>query len=141
MDGQRKKWLGLGYLGDRSVLCNLGQFLGSSLWSYAPNRIQQYFKKDCIVAMSSYQFKQYFMNQLIVFDIASNSLIGGSPYETLSTRIGRIIIRHGMEVFRERHPALSVVQKFLNWLEPRHCQIEAIKAQNRKPGHRQIWGE
>ncbi|MDH5524439.1 MAG: hypothetical protein OEY01_10675 [Desulfobulbaceae bacterium] len=84
---------------------------------------------------------QYLLNQLIAFDCAVNAVCGGSPYSTLSARIGFILEAHGRDDFQRSHPILWLIERFLNWLDPGHCCKEAKQMVNRDPKHRQVWGE
>lgn len=55
--------------------------------------------------------KRYVLNVLIVIDVAFNVILGGDPYETISSRAGK----------SDRKWA-CVLCKFLNWLQPGHCK-------------------
>ena len=66
--------------------------------------------------------KRYAYNILISLDQFGNTLAGGSPDETISSRIGK-------------NPRVSFLSKglykFLNWLQPNHCE-KAIEADEGK---------
>ncbi len=59
--------------------------------------------------------KRYLLNLLIVLDVAFNVILGGDPYETISSRAGK----------SDRKWA-CVLCKFLNWLQPGHCKDSVI---------------
>jgi len=67
------------------------------------------------------QPKQYFWNILISMDQFVNTLFGGNPDETMSSRMGRNIVRGDNGKLNWR----VTLCKFLSWLDPRdgnHCK-------------------
>lgn len=59
--------------------------------------------------------KQYFWNLLISIDQLLNTLLGGDPDETLSSRMGKKVARRECVVCR-------VICRFLDLIQPGHCQ-------------------
>jgi len=65
--------------------------------------------------------KQYFWNIIISLDQLVNTFCGGNPDETMSSRMGRNIVRGDNGKFNWR----VTVCKLLSWLDPRkgnHCE-------------------
>ena len=60
--------------------------------------------------------KKYFWNILISIDQLANTLCGGDPDETISSRIGKRI-RNGKPNFITR-----ALGSFLNWIDRNHCE-------------------
>ena len=68
--------------------------------------------------------KRYIFNLLISLDQFVNTLIGGAPDETLSSRFGRT---------RETNPFSGMVCKVLDSLDPHHCR-DSIEDEHPKHG-------
>lgn len=66
------------------------------------------------------------MNILIGFDQWVNTWIGGSPDETISSRLGKLKRAHGGSIPFKKHPLAMVVDWGLNKLDPGHS-IDAIE--------------
>jgi hypothetical protein len=64
---------------------------------------------------------RYVVNVLISFDQLGNSILGGDPDETISSRIGRIKAKWGGEI-----PRWRVMTRFTAWwldkIDPGHCE-------------------
>jgi hypothetical protein len=56
---------------------------------------------------------KYFRNVLIGIDQLINTITGGSPDETLSSRVYR---------YRDDSKIAWFTWKFLNWIEENHCE-------------------
>lgn len=64
--------------------------------------------------------KRWLLNVLIAADQLGNAILGGAPDETISSRAGR-----GAFLGRRLSGWLC---RFLNWLEPDHCQ-QAVESE------------
>ena len=71
------------------------------------------------------KIKQYFYNVLIGLDQFGNSLWGGSPDETISSRLGRIKTANGGEIPWTR-PWPKIMDWALDKIQKEHC-IKAIE--------------
>lgn len=59
--------------------------------------------------------KRYFWNILISFDQFANTLLGGDPDETISSRAGKYAARG-------RGWIPCQLCKLLHWIDPHHCE-------------------
>lgn len=57
--------------------------------------------------------KQYLLNTLIGLDQFFNTLFGGSPDETISSRVFR---------YKDSNIVAYATYRFLNWIDPNHCE-------------------
>jgi hypothetical protein len=69
---------------------------------------------------------RYLVNLLIAADCATNAALGGSPYETLSSRLGKA---------RQRCRACYWICRMLHLMDPDHCQ-DSIRP---SAGDRALW--
>jgi hypothetical protein len=72
--------------------------------------------------------KQYFWNILISIDQFFNTLFGGYPDETISSRLGKHLVKH------DKCPFCRMLCKFLNLFQKDHCvkSIEYDEGENIK---------
>jgi hypothetical protein len=59
--------------------------------------------------------KQYLWNILVSLDQLVNTLAGGNPDETISSRMGKKLVKH------EKCPFCMFVCKLLNYIQKDHC--------------------
>ena len=69
--------------------------------------------------------KKYLYNIIIWLDQGLNTVLGGCPDETVSSRIGRIKLSEG-GVISWAHPFEKIVDPVLEWIEPGHS-VNAIE--------------
>lgn len=73
---------------------------------------------------------KYLLNILISIDQFGNTLLGGDPDETISSRLGKLKIRHGGTISWYRP-----LSKFVDWgldkIDPNHS-IDAIETDEGK---------
>lgn len=62
--------------------------------------------------------KKYFVNLLIGLDQLGNTIIGGDPDETISSRAGKVITTRA----REEHGLWGWLCRALHLLDPGHCK-------------------
>jgi hypothetical protein len=65
------------------------------------------------------------MNILLSIDQLGNSLLGGDPDETISSRLGRIKLKWGGKIPWSR-PVARLTELVLNRIDKDHC-VEAIE--------------
>lgn len=70
--------------------------------------------------------KQYLLNFLLLLDEAGNTLTGGDPGETISSRAGKAM--------QEGRAWGCILCKFLNWFQKDHC----LKSINPDDGSRAV---
>lgn len=63
--------------------------------------------------MSSSLLLLYCKNVLISIDQFFNTLFGGSPDETISSRVFR---------YKDSNMVAKITYKVLNWIQPNHCE-------------------
>ncbi len=68
---------------------------------------------------------KYFLNILIAIDQLGNAVLGGDPDETISSRLGRLKLRHGGRIPWSR-PLARLIDAMLNKIDPNHT-IDAIE--------------
>jgi len=68
---------------------------------------------------------KYMLNILIGLDQFGNSILGGDPDETISSRLGKLKIRHGGSIPWYR-PLSKIVDWGLDKIDPNHS-IDAIE--------------
>ena len=68
---------------------------------------------------------RYLVNILISLDQFGNSLTGGDPDETISSRVGRIKVKWGGKIPLFR-PITRITDKILDKIDPNHS-IDAIE--------------
>ena len=68
---------------------------------------------------------KYLMNILISVDQLGNAFLGGDPDETISSRLGKLKVRHSGTIPWSR-PISRMVDYMLDWLDPNHS-IDAIE--------------
>ncbi len=68
---------------------------------------------------------KYILNVLIGIDQLGNSLLGGDPDETISSRLGKLKIRHGGKISWYR-PLSKIIDWGLDKIDPNHS-IDAIE--------------
>ena len=71
---------------------------------------------------------QYILNNLYSFDQMVNTLLGGDPDETISSRLGKMMIRREANVFAK------LICWFLDIIDPGHC-VDSIESDE---GKRQV---
>ena len=64
--------------------------------------------------------KKYVFNVLIGFDLFVNTIFGGDPYQTISGRV---------YAYRNGNCIARLVYKFLDWLQPNHCESAYLEAE------------
>lgn len=62
------------------------------------------------------KLKKYFWNVLIGVDQLCNAILGGDPDETMSSRLGKIMIKH------PDNKLAQAVCWFLSKIDPNHCK-------------------
>jgi hypothetical protein len=67
------------------------------------------------------KFGRYVFNNLIALDQACNTISGGDPDETISSRIGKIKENFGGKIPWHR-PVARVLDAGLERIQPGHCQ-------------------
>lgn len=70
--------------------------------------------------------KRYIWNLLISIDQLANTLLGGYPDETISSRMGKSIARN------ENCPVCHLLCKILNFFDKNHCE-KSIEHDEGKP--------
>ena len=70
-------------------------------------------------------FKKWIMNVLISFDQFGNAITGGDPDETISSRLGKLKVKHGGKV-PWSHPLAKVIDWGLDKIDDNHS-IDAIE--------------
>lgn len=68
---------------------------------------------------------KWVLNILISIDQLGNTIFGGDPDETISSRLGKLKIRHGGKIPWHR-PLSKIVDWVLDKIDPQHS-IEAIE--------------
>jgi len=63
--------------------------------------------------------KKYFWNLLISLDQLINTILGGDPDETISSRMGKRIVKRDSRICK-------IICMVLNKIDPNHC-IDAIE--------------
>lgn len=66
-------------------------------------------------------FKAYLWRNLIAIDQLFNTIFNGDPDETISSRLGRHLVKDSLGPFKWRQKLC----KFLSWIDPRpgnHCK-------------------
>lgn len=71
--------------------------------------------------------RQYIMNWLILLDLAANTLLGGDPQETLSSRLGKAANHNNSVAY--------YICRCLSWFDKAHCR----GAKDPHVGRRAIW--
>lgn len=75
--------------------------------------------------------KRYLLNQLVALDIGINSLLGGSPYETISERVWR----------HREHWAAGLSVKLIDSIFKLFGQQDHCKnADEGNEAHYEVWG-
>jgi len=72
--------------------------------------------------------KQYFMNWMILLDLAGNTLFGGDPQETISSRLGKAVYKHD-------NKWAYYACRLLSWFDKQHC----LGAIDKHAGDKAIW--
>jgi len=67
----------------------------------------------------------YFVNVLIGFDQLLNAIFGGYPDETISSRIGKHVVKNDSRV-------CNILSNLLNLVDKNHC-IDAIEKDEGEP--------
>lgn len=70
-------------------------------------------------------WKKYLLNFLISLDQLGNTILGGDPDETISSRLGRIKLDHGGKIPWD-HPLARVTDSLLDDIDKNHS-IDAIE--------------
>jgi hypothetical protein len=68
---------------------------------------------------------KYIGNVAVSIDQLGNTLLGGAPDETISSRIGKIKVHYGGRIPWKR-PIARIVDKALDKIDPNHC-IDSIE--------------
>jgi len=69
--------------------------------------------------------KQYIINVLLGIDQLGNAILGGDPDETISSRLGKLKVRHSGTIPWYR-PVSGLVDYLLDKIDPNHS-IDAIE--------------
>ena len=69
--------------------------------------------------------KKYFINILLGIDQLGNTILGGDPDETISSRLGKIKVKHGGRIPWYR-PLSGLVDHLLDKIDPGHS-VDAIE--------------
>ncbi|MFD0825862.1 hypothetical protein ACT8ZR_09305 [Neobacillus sp. M.A.Huq-85] len=69
--------------------------------------------------------KRYFWNIAISIDQFFNTILGGYPDETMSSRMGKHLAKHNC-------PFCNLICKFLNLFEKDHC-VKSIETDEGEP--------
>ena len=69
--------------------------------------------------------KRYFLNLLISIDQLGNTILGGWPDETISSRLGKLKRKHGGTI-PWYHPLAGLIDWGLDKIDPNHS-IDAIE--------------
>lgn len=80
--------------------------------------------------------KKYILNVLISIDQLGNTLAGGDPDETISSRLGKLKLKHGGTI-PWTHPLARIIDAGLEAIDLNHS-IDAIEADE---GKNQIVGD
>jgi len=70
-------------------------------------------------------FKKWIVNLLISIDQLGNTVTGGDPDETISSRLGKLKVKHGGKV-PWSHPLAKVIDWGLDKIDTNHS-IDAIE--------------
>lgn len=73
---------------------------------------------------------KYIMNNLMSLDQLGNSLLGGDPDETISSRIGKLKVKHGGDIPWSL-PITKITDWILDKIDPNHS-IDAIEGDEGK---------
>ena len=68
---------------------------------------------------------KYFLNFLISIDQLGNTICGGDPDETISSRLGKIKVKHGGKIPWKK-PLAKIIDWGLDKIDPGHS-IDAIE--------------
>jgi hypothetical protein len=68
---------------------------------------------------------KWILNILIGIDQLGNALAGGDPDETISSRLGKLKVKHGGTIPWTR-PLSKIIDKMLDTIDPKHS-IDAIE--------------
>lgn len=68
---------------------------------------------------------KWLLNILISIDQLGNTIVGGDPDETISSRLGKLKLRHGGKI-SWRRPVAKVIDWGLDKIDPNHS-IDAIE--------------
>ena len=71
--------------------------------------------------------KKYLMNWLILLDLAGNTLLGGDPQETISSRLGKAA--------KDGSKLAYYACRCLAWFDKQHC----LGSIDKDEGDRAIW--
>ncbi len=74
--------------------------------------------------------RKYCVNILISIDQLGNTILGGDPDETISSRIGRFKFAHDGKI-PWTAPLLKIIDWCLDKIDPNHC-IDAIEGDEGK---------
>jgi hypothetical protein len=69
---------------------------------------------------------RWLINILIGIDQLGNAILGGDPDETISSRLGKLKVKHGGRIPWYR-PLSKTVDYFLDKIDPNHS-VDAIEA-------------
>jgi len=77
--------------------------------------------------------KQYLWDIAISVDQLVNTLFGGYPDETISSRLGKLKVRQGGELFWKNWGGIAKpLDAFLDWIDPNHS-VDAIEHDEGEP--------
>lgn len=71
------------------------------------------------------RIRKYVLNFLISIDQLGNTICGGDPDETISSRLGKIKVSHGGTI-PWHHPIARVIDSGLNEIDKNHS-VDAIE--------------
>ena len=69
---------------------------------------------------------KWIVNVLIGIDQLGNAFVGGDPDETISSRLGKLKVRHGGKI-PWRRPLSKIIDWGLDKIDPNHS-VDAIEA-------------
>lgn len=73
-------------------------------------------------------WSQWIINMLLGLDQLGNTILGGEPDETISSRLGRLKVSCGGKIPWSKYPLARLVYEFLEFIDEGHC-ISAIEKQ------------
>ena len=85
--------------------------------------------------------KQWLLNQLVIVDLAVNSFFGGSPYETISSRLGKA---HRGDYSPTRRKIALPFYYVVNWFfrvcfkQENHCYENIIEDRGAEASYRPV---
>lgn len=81
--------------------------------------------------------KDWLINILLGIDQLGNTIVGGDPDETISSRLGRLKIRCGGQIPWGRYPVARLLDICLDKIDKNHC-VDAIEPWTQKKSEDKI---